>query len=56
MKTYLEIEVYTFFGRALKRFPVKENETHHKASEKARAYGLSLGHNNWWVRDIFKDK
>ena len=42
-------EVYTHFGRVLATFPVHAGETHHRAMEEARAFGLSLGHSAWWV-------
>lgn len=31
-------EVYTYFGRVLKRFTIEPNETHHRAAEAARQY------------------
>lgn len=34
-------EVYTYFGRVLKTFPIKDNETHHNAQKEARQFLLS---------------
>lgn len=42
--------IYTYFGRVLKQFKIADNETHHRALEEARKYGIEqerLGVTNW---------
>lgn len=53
-ETTMKFEVYTFFGRVLDTFPVKDDETHHRAAEAARisCFKLEKSGTKCWVRMI----
>lgn len=50
----MKFQVYTYFGRVLHTFVVKDNETHHRAAEDARisCFNLEKSGTTCWVRMV----
>lgn len=44
------VEIYTYFGRTVRRFPVSKDKLYVVAVEEARIWGLThLDHLNRWI-------